>query len=90
MLKEGLQDPLVTELVKKDDLLHKRLRLNKIKGKLGLKDLKRMLRLIRDENPDAMEFSTHKSFTVSLDLLRPEIVDKLLVMFHEAEIGLKF
>ena len=48
---------------------------------MSVNQLQQMLRVIRDENGDAMDFSSEKSFTVDLDKINEETLEKLLRMF---------
>lgn len=67
--------------VEQADLLRKRLQLNRLKSNLNVSQVRAMITVIREENIEAMEFFSEKNFTVSLDKLRKDIVEKLLLMF---------
>ena len=78
LLKEAFEARIEKQ---KEDLLKKRLALNKMRGKMSVNQLQQMLRVIRDENGVAMDFSSEKSFTVDLDKINEETLEKLLRMF---------
>ena len=82
------QDEKREELEEKvvDNIFEKRITLNKMTKKMNLKQILAMLKVIKDENIEAVDIQSEQKFTVKVDQLKEKTVDKLIEMFqHEID-----